>query len=275
MEHSKIGWTDFSGGDLNFVIGCSPISSGCLHCYAATWARRAGRDFSQVTTYPQKLKRLERAQWMHAGTLSEGQKKPRCFVCNLSDLFHPDVPTAFISEALDVMVGRSDVVWQILTKRPERMHEVVSKWYQYEPWRLPDNVWLGVTAENQAAADERIPILLDIPAAVRFVSVEPMLAPVDLSAYLTPCPDCGGRGYIRYGPTEYEPCGCMGVRSLDWVICGAESGPNRRPFEIAWAEALYQQCKAAGVPYFGKQDSGVAPGEPLILTDGVVKEWPR
>lgn len=274
MKRSKIAWTDYSGGDLGFVIGCSPVSAGCQNCYVAAWAKRAGRDFDQVTTYPDKLRRLEKAQWMHKGALDRGQAKPMCFVCNMGDLFHPDVPTSFIDDALHVMAVRSDVDWQVLTKRPERMHEVVSDWCWEVQGSLPSNIWLGVTAENQAAADERIPILLGTPAKLRWVSVEPMLGPVDIAAYLKRCPECGGSGYIRYGPTEGEFCGCMGEKALDWVVCGAESGPRHRPFEVEWAASLYAQCRDAGVPFFGKQASGVKPGLPLYLDGQMFHEWP-
>jgi protein gp37 len=135
----------------------------------------------------------------------------------------------------------------------------------------PPNLWLGVSAENQARADERIPLLLRVPAAVRFVSVEPMLGPVDLGDWL-PGPnvvewDEDDEGSPYYGRYEAD--------TLSWVICGAESGPNRRPFEVEWALDLYEQCREVGVPFFGKQASGLKPGVPLELPGyGVVQEWP-
>jgi protein gp37 len=145
----------------------------------------------------------------------------------------------------------------VLTKRPQRMRSIVERVLGgTDPLA---NVWLGVTAENQRAADERIPILLDTPAAVRFVSVEPMLEAVNLYPAL-----CG-----------YLPPSWGAGPDIHWVICGAESGLRRRPFDVAWALDLYEQCKAAGVPYFSKQDSGLRPGVPLVLPGyGVVREWP-
>jgi protein gp37 len=201
-----------------------------------------------------------------------------CFVCDTGDLFHDAVPDWFVLDTLTVMAMRDGVVWQVLTKRPARMRALVQAWTRgvrgtipawlpNEP--LPGHIWLGVTAENQQRADERIPLLLDTPAAVRFVSVEPMLGPVDLW-WMEACRRCN--------PTHYEPA----VTHLDWVICGAESGPNRRPFDVAWAQDLYEQCKDACVPYFGKQDSGLKPGAPLYIRPGagseiagVIHEWPQ
>lgn len=135
---------------------------------------------------------------------------------------------------------------------------------EYGPEFPFPNIWLGVTAENQATADERIPLLLDTPAAVRFVSVEPMLGPVDMCKVVMPDGD-------HLGPTMNN-WGCDA--RLDWVICGAESGPDRRPFDPAWAADLYRQCSEAGVAFFGKQASGPKPGVPLLIDGEVRQAWP-
>jgi protein gp37 len=295
VKESTIGWTDYSGGALNVVSGCTSVSEGCANCYARAIYERFGLDHSKVRTHPDRLARLAMMRFgrpiqdaqgnvEHVSLKHEGHK-PMAFLCDTGDLFHEGVPASFIVDTFLMMADRDDVTWQVLTKRPGRMRSIVERVLGgTDP--LP-NVWLGVTAENQRTADERIPLLLDTPAAVRFVSVEPMLGPVDLRHHLWQWRgerylvshdmamdagdmrmegmvlDCGPQG-------EWEPDG-----RLSWVICGAESGPQRRPFEVAWAVDLYEQCKAAGVPYFSKQDSGLRPGVPLVLPGyGVVREWP-
>ena len=251
MKTSAIGWTDFSGGDLNFVTGCTPVSEGCQNCYARAIYKRWGKDHSIVTAHEDKLHRLARAKFPeHSPKRGEGHR-PMAFVCDTGDLFHESVPDDFIMYTLEVLESRPDVTWQVLTKRPERMREIL-RIGEPGAW-LRENVWLGVTAENQQRANERIPILLDTRSTVRFVSVEPMLGPVDLRRYL------------------------RGAQHLSWLICGAESGPRRRPFDIQWARDLWVYCHCAGVAYFGKQDSGLKPGTPLLVGDGdaVIHEWPQ
>ena len=286
MKPSAIGWTDFSGGDLNFVTGCTPVSEGCRNCYAKRIYDRFGRDFSKVTCHADKLDRLKRKRFPEYSPKRGAPHKPMCFVCDTGDLFHEAVPMAFIAEALEIMANRSDVIWMVLTKRPERI--AGKKWYKAKTHTLglfrpppddligvapPSNIFLGVTAENQRCADERIPLLLKTPAAVRFVSVEPMLGPVVL-------PDkalvgTGQKGVISW-PGSEEYVIWNRANAVDWVICGAESGPNRRPFDVQWAVDLYEQCREAGVPFFGKQDSDMRPGKPLVLGDyGVVQKWPE
>lgn len=262
MKTSAIGWTDFSGGDLNFVTGCTPVSEGCQNCYARAIYERWGKDHSIVTAHEDKLNRLARAKFPEHSPKRGKEHRPMAFVCDTGDLFHESVPDAFIRDALDMMAYRSDVDWQILSKRPQRMRAFINDFAIGDGFKMPFNIWLGVTAENQQRADERIPILLDTPAAVRFVSVEPMLGPVDLW-WMEACRRCN--------PTRYEPA----VTYLDWVICGAESGPNRRPLKVEWAQELYEQCKDAAVPFFGKQDSGLRSGTPLLINGQETKRWPE
>jgi len=173
-------------------------------------------------------------------------------VCDTGDPFHENVSSPFACGAIDVLSDLRRVTFQVLTKRPERMREMIGAYLEANGGRIghmPSNIWLGITAENQARADERIPILLDTPATLRFVSIEPMLGPVSLA-------------------TEWLDHG------LDWVICGAESGPHRRGFDPGWAEALYNQCAEAGIPFFGKQSGGLHSGEPLYIGGKQVLEWP-
>lgn len=263
---TKIEWAEET---WNPVTGCSPISEGCRNCYAERMSKRlAGRcGYPEyfpfwVTLHPDKLEQPLR--W----------KKPRMiFVCSMGDLFHEDVPEIEIMRVFAVMADAQQHTYLVLTKRPERMKEVLTSpsiandvWLMTNTgisedkpiWPLP-NVWLGVTAENQARADERIPVLLQIPAAVRFVSIEPMLGTVNLTLIGGDRFGWGrtdavnGLYYVRANPTE---CGCewetQHINKLDWVICGGETGPGARPMHPDWVRSLRDQCKEAGVPFFFK-----------------------
>lgn len=271
MAKTKIEWATHT---WNPVTGCSPVSEGCSNCYAKRMAKRlAGKagypkdDPFKVTLHPDKLD--EPFRW----------KKPRnVFVVSMGDLFHEDVPDDWILKVFDVIGSCPQHIFMILTKRPEQMKEFIEKlqvrYYNicspikaefrlketpfFSKYKPIKNLWLGVTAENQKRADERIPILLQIPAAVRFVSVEPMLGPVDLSVYLEPGinksmlnPEarCGHHGNLLHG----KPCIHCFPDRLNWVICGGESGPSARPMHPDWARSLRDQCQTAGVPFFLKQ----------------------
>jgi len=252
VHRSKIGWTDFSGGDANFVIGCTPVSEGCANCYAeAIIGGRQGRDFSQVRLYPEKLTRLRRVRFNDGGeSFRRGPgSKPMVFVVDLGDLFHDDVTTAFIWAVLDTMWYRKDVTWQILTKRPRRalaFQQFFEAVYSTSPWS--ENIWLGFTGENQRRFDERAAPFEQISASVRFVSIEPALERVVLGDALD---------------------------WLDWVIIGAESGPNRRDFDLDWARSGRDECAAAGVPFFYKQGSHLWPGRDDILDGQQWKQFPN
>jgi protein gp37 len=277
---TKIEWATET---WNPVTGCTPISEGCRNCYAERMSKRlAGRcgypseDPFKVTLHPDKLDQPLR--W----------KKPRMiFVCSMGDLFHKDVPFDQISQVFDVMCswrwptkeaecsGDASLLedpghtFMVLTKRPERIPEWLSWLGHYWTGDSPVNInleaeghfgkhiWFGVTAENQARADERIPILLQIPAAVRFVSIEPMLGPVDISKYLTRNAPKVYQILSRfYGPHGFDGTGSQPERSIipgiDWVICGGETGPGARPMHPDWVRGLRNQCQAAGVPFFFK-----------------------
>lgn len=231
MSKSKIEWTDRV---WNPVTGCTKISEGCKNCYAERQSKRfAGMngypadDPFKVTLHPDRLE--EPLHW----------KKPsRIFVCSMGDLFHGDVTMGFISRVFSTIRRCPQHTFIVLTKRPVKMLHAVN---DYVDGALP-NLWLGVTAENQETADERIPLLLKTPAAVRFVSIEPMLGPVSFrwSAW-------DGLGTKKI--TDHLD----GLRMLDWVICGGESGPGARPMHPDWARSLRDQCKEAAVPFFFKQ----------------------
>lgn len=272
---TKIEWATHT---WNPVTGCTPISEGCEHCYAARMAKRlAGR-----CGYPKDDP--FRPGTFHADKLNDPLKikKPSLFfVCSMGDLFHEAVKDELIDMAFAVMATAKHHTFILLTKRPQRMLNYCTGGWQ--PRLIPHlrmlektpedkgvslhtrnmalpNVWLGVTAENQARADERIPILLSIPAAVRFVSVEPMLGPVDLTTVIDRHTDhftfgVSRESYLYTNVLIGHQCfkgGYLPHQKLDWVICGGETGPSARPMHPDWARSLRDQCKADSVPFFFK-----------------------
>ena len=267
MKVSKISWTDYSGGIWNIVTGCTPADRSCANCYARAIYNRFGRDFG-TEVWPDKLDRWSTAKLPPYSPKRGEPHRPMVFVVDMGDLFHETVPDAFIGAAFAVMTWRKDVTWQVLTKRPQRMARFVTEWLRpLQGERVPGWIWLGTSICDQITANERIPILLDTPAAVRFVSVEPMLGPVDMVQAMAGAYTGGGVHTIMAGMTR--------LPRIDWVICGAESGPHRRPFDVAWALDLYEQCKEAQVPFFYKQGSALRPGQDDALPGiGQVKEWP-
>lgn len=251
MKPSKIGWADVSGGDCNFVTGCTPASEGCAHCYAQEIYRRYGRDFSKVETHEDKLMRLLKTKRWPEVSKRGGWTRPLVFVCDTGDLFHPDVPASFITYAFEVMAAQTAVDWAVLTKRPERINPVLfgaeGGWFLGGGDYI-SNVWLGVTGENQARAYERIPYLMEWQG-VRWVSVEPMLEEICLRRFTS---------------------------DVQWVVCGGESGPARRWFDVTWALTLFDACEAGGAAFFYKQGSGPRPGMYDELPGcGRVQEWPE
>ena len=271
MQPSAIAWTDYSGGIWNIVTGCTPADRSCANCYARAIYRRFGREFGTVRMHPDKLERWSTAKLPTHSPKRGAPHRPMVFVVDTGDLFHEDVPDATIEVAFGVMLWRKDVIWQVLTKRPRRMAHFVTEWLRpIKGKRVPGNIWLGTSICDQETADERIVDLLDTPAAVRFVSVEPMLTPVDLT---------GSFGVIgRQGSPHIEAFDATGLwmPKLSWVVCGGESGPHRRPFDVTWALDLYEQCRMAQVPFFYKQGSALHPGQNAVLPGhGVVQEWPE
>lgn len=266
--NTSIEWTDRT---WNPVRGCSVISQGCVNCYAMKQAHR----FSGEGKSYEGLTKLTKAgpQWTgavqlvreHLGDPIRWKRPQRVFVNSMSDLFHEAVPDNYIEQVFAVMSIAERHTFQVLTKRPERMAAWFSVIAQYDTeWArrvcagLP-NVWLGVSVEDQQRADERIPQLLSTPAAVRFISAEPLLGPVDLRRFMpVPLFYCGRCGKEKRRPW-CEPCGTDNntptneLVGLSWVIVGGESGPGARPFDVAWARALVHQCKSAGVAVFVKQ----------------------
>jgi protein gp37 len=258
-DHTHIEWTDAT---WNPITGCSVISAGCKHCYAMRLAgTRLRHHRSRVgLTRPPNPGPL----WTGQVRLNEDWldqplrwKKPRrIFVCAHGDLFHGAVPDEWIDRVFAVMALAPQHTFQVLTKRPARalvwMRNGRSKDVALWHWKVgPDspstwplgNVWLGVSVEDQTTADERIPLLLQTPAAVRFVSAEPLLGPVRLPfARLSEW-----NRLARESGQEHA------ATTLDWVICGGESGPGARPAHPDWFRSLRDQCQAANVPFFFKQ----------------------
>lgn len=252
---SKIEWTDATWTPIrarNLETGktgwhCQHVSPGCEHCYSETLNRRIG---SGLAFKPGHIKDVD--VFLDAKMLAaplRWRAPRRIFVCSMTDLFGEWVPDEWIDEIFAVMISQPQHQFQVLTKRPERMRRYVHRLYEAlaladEELKCPaPNIWLGVSVENQAWADERIPLLLDTPAAVRFISAEPLLGPLDLTRY----------------------------SALDLCIVGGESGPGKRPVDLAWLRSIRDQCMAAGVPLFVKQIDKRIP----IPDDLMIRQWPK
>jgi protein gp37 len=219
---------------------CTRISPGCTHCYASVINKRFGNGLE--FTVPN----LEQIEFFIDERILEQplrEKKPcTIFVGDMFDLFHEYIPDAYILRVFSV-IAAGPHTFQVLTKRAVHMHNFMHKYLNVIG--LLDNCWLGVSVEDQQRALERIPLLQETPASVRFLSVEPQLEHIKLGH---DTPEVGWISYLR-GFDGCDPA----IPGIDWVICGGESGPGARPFNLAWAESLLDQCRAAGVPFFMKQ----------------------
>jgi protein gp37 len=237
-EQSGIGWTEAT---WVIVEGCDPVSPGCANCFAVLVVHRLSRNPNPRVSGP-LAGLVERRNGVPRWTgkvvcrhdrLEEPLrwKRPRLiFVPSLGDVFHPAVPDDFLAAVWRTMARADWHTFQVLTKHPDRMADFLRG-----REALP-NVWLGASVERQREAEERLPLLVATPAVVRFASCEPLLGPLDLSPWL-------------------------GSDRLSWVIVGGESGPRRRPMELAWLASVARQCQAAGVPVFVKQDTALRGGQ--------------
>ncbi|WP_020621109.1 DUF5131 family protein [Paenibacillus daejeonensis] len=307
-DKTKIQWTEATWNPLR---GCSKVSAGCRNCYAESVANRFsgpgqpyegtiedGRWSGQVRLVPEVLDQPLRWQ------------RPRLiFVNSMSDLFHEDVPFDYIDQVFAVMALASRHTFQILTKRPDRMLEYMTKsylphgidklvdiapWMEQHGWISPEdaaniappgstlpkwpewplpNVWLGVSVEDQATADERIPLLLQTPAAVRWLSCEPLLGSVDLSSieYNGEAVNVLSGSYNnRFIKTFLLPS-----QRINWVVVGGESGPHARPMHLDWAREIRDQCIVAEVPFYFKQWGEWVQIHPLRCNEPGIKgkEW--
>jgi protein gp37 len=233
-QASSIEWTEST---WNPVTGCTKISPGCAHCYAERMAKRLCAMGQNRYRHGFKV-----TLQSDVVDLPRRWKRPRMiFVNSMSDLFHKDVPTEFIAECFTVMQQASQHTFQVLTKRPERAAELAP----HLPW--PSNVWMGTTVEN-ADYIHRIRFLVQIPAAVRFLSLEPLL-----------------------GPLPRLP-----LKDIHWVIVGGESGPAARPIESRWVLQIRNQCLDRNIPFFFKQWGGVQKSRAGRELDGQIwGEMPR
>ena len=245
MTTTRIEWTDHSLGAARMgLFGCTHAGPGCAHCWAESMASR----FESEHGYPPGI--VANGRWTgrvetdasKIGPAFESlpkRKRCRVFAPSSGDLFHPDVPYIFAERVLREFADRPHLTGQILTKRPGRMARLArnrSEW--------PSNVWAGMSASTQADLDRGVPDLLRVPAAVRFLSLEPLLERVDLLAN-----DPLALGVPLADGTRWG--GSKGI--IDWIIVGAESGPNRRPCRLEWVRSVVEQCRDAGVPCFCKQ----------------------
>jgi protein gp37 len=229
--NSHIEWTDATWNPLR---GCTKISPGCKNCYALTFAERfrgvKGHPYEQgfdLRLVPEKLD--EPLKW----------RQPKMiFVNSMSDLFQDEVPVAYIRRVADVMVEAHWHTFQVLTKRAERLHELLFSELRHSAHR--GHIWWGVSVENRRHGLPRIELLRNAPASVRFLSIEPLL----------------------------EDLGEIDLAGIHWVIVGGESGPRARPMKASWVLNLRDQCEAAGVPFFFKQWGGVRKAETGRLLEG-------
>jgi len=261
MSPTKIHWTDET---WNPTTGCDRTRfAGCEHCYALEYAgrlklsgsRRYQRDGDPRTSGPGF------GLTLHPDVLDKPRhwREPRrVFVNSMSDLGHPAIPDEFLAAIFDVMAETPRHTFQVLTKRPHRLRRFLEGYYGdcdhgggYGPCRycepLP-NVWIGTSVAVQSDADTLIPVLLEIPAAVRFVSAEPLLGPITLKP-------------------EW-------LQGLSWLIAGGESGTEHRPMDLAWPRGLRDQCLASGVAFFFKQSSARYPGQGRELDGRLWEEYP-
>lgn len=246
MKNSSINWTDHTA---NFWWGCQKVSEGCRFCYAETQSRRFGKEIWGDPVNTRREPKLgiwsDITEW-DTDARAEGVRR-RVFVSSMSD-FLEDHPLVYEprERAMGIIENLEWLDILLLTKRPENAPRFLSRWFG----DFPAHVWMGTTVENQNAADERIRHLLDVPAKIHFLSVEPMLEKIDL--------DLRGRNYGIDYPTWSQ--------DIDWVICGGESGKGCRPFDWDWARHLRDQCRRAGVAFWMKQGGG-HPNKRHELTD--------
>ncbi len=255
MADHEISWLNIPGykpETWNPFVGCTKVSEGCDHCYAE---RMANRLASNPKTAKKYANTIDNGKWsgmvnfdMDVIFNPPNWKQSRAvFVCSMSDLFHETNPFTHIDHVVDVIAANPQHIFIVITKRPERMFEYFI--YRLRGYNAIPNLWLGVTAENQQLANKRIPILLQVPAGKRFVSIEPMLGHINLFEWeddysynwLNGSTFCDGMN---------EP---VDTNHLDWVIVGGETGPGARPMHPDWVRSVRDQCKNDGVPFFFKQ----------------------
>lgn len=242
---TKIEWSDAT---WNPITGCDKVSQACKFCYAERdWERLSkneksvyfGRKFTDVQCHEDRL------------SIPGRWTKPRkIFVNSMSDLFHEDVPDEFIEKVYEVMLDNGRHTFQILTKRPERMAKLYHKWSLMSDLRgfnsCAPNIWVGVSVEDQRAFDERFPLLMSTNAAVKWLSIEPLLGPIEL--FDRECFD-NTANYLK-------------LSGLNWVVVGGESGPDARPMHTRWVRDIRNDCQRLNIPFLFKQWGEWAPKYP-------------
>lgn len=285
---TKIEWCDIT---INPIVGCSKCSPGCKNCYAEKMAARLAKH-----PYPEIAAKyagvVDANGWtgnFSKPSLAVFRNLPKSsrlvFVGSMTDIFHDGIVKCgeyhktWLPMLFDAMLSFPQHIFMLLTKRPQNM----KAWIDFTMEACVDkplpNLWLGVTVCNQKEADEKLPILLQTPAAKRFVSVEPMLGPINLEKFLISCNGCGNQCStalcLNRPGNGHDLCNACdkpnpdGPR-LDWVICGAETGPRARPMNPDWARSQRDQCKEAGVPFFFKKMGNIK----KIPDDLMVREFP-
>jgi len=257
VGQTKISWTDVT---INPFPGCLKVSPGCANCYAERMAMRLkAMGQSQYQDVVDEHGWTGRSSCVGVDVMRVVGKGKKVFVNSMGDLFFEGNPFVGIDTMVGAMLDQPQHTFQILTKRAERVlayYEGVAKSQgecgEPNPLAYAPNIWLGVTAENQEWADKRIPILLDIPAAVRFVSLEPLLGSINFTV------KC---------PPHFHPI--LRLDQIGWVIVGAESGLGRRPCDIRWVADIVKQCWEAGIPVFVKQVQHALTGELIHDVDRI------
>lgn len=257
-ENSKIEWTDHT---FNPWSGCQRVSPGCQHCYAETMAKRNPQTLGVWGPTGTRV-RTSAANWrkplLWNKQAQAGGRRFRVFCASMADVFERrDELIPWRAELMVLIQSTPNLDWLLLTKRPENILDMVPwTWHMNRPNMItndlvsgggawPSNVWIGTSVENQEQAQKRIPELLKVPAAVRFLSCEPLLGPVNLELIPDALYDAGM-------PFEWNKLN-GDERGIKWVIAGAESGHGARPMSIDWVRGLRNQCQGAGVPFFFKQ----------------------
>jgi protein gp37 len=281
MHKSKIEWCDSSWNPVRTVDNvfyCSKVSAGCTHCYAeivSAWIARMNglkpEPYTARKQYPEmKLDRKMLASWRNM------TKTKKNFVSSLSDIFGEFVPEEMIFEILDAMYLAHRQVWQILTKRTQRACTIINKWLDKHMLpKLPEHMWIGTSVEDQETFDQRVMWLLLIPAAVRWLSVEPLLNRIDMTDCGYPHPQLGiGHHNPLSGANDLLEAYLPNAK-IHWVVVGGESGKDHRPMEQQWVRNIKAQCKQYEVPFFFKQWGGKKKDEsPPVLDGKEYKEFP-
>ncbi|MBR8234662.1 phage Gp37/Gp68 family protein [Burkholderia sp. AU42008] len=275
-ENTKIEWCDHT---FNPWEGCQKVGPGCDHCYAETRAARFGGGTAVNWGPGAPRRRTSLANWRKPLAWEAAQaeffaahgRRQRVFCASLADVFDNAVDPAWRADLFTLIERTPNLDWLLLTKRIGNVMSMVGEAAQYqfdldriEKPRLHDNIWLGATIVNQEEADRDIPKLLAVPARVRFLSMEPLLGPVDLTRVMRSSPgsDWSYCDDVLRGFRAHKCGGHISPENaVNWVIVGGESGADARPMHPEWARDLRDQCAAAGVPFLFKQWGEWAPGE--------------